>query len=163
MPLSWLLSLLILESQFFINYLQIINREGGQAPAIIKSFPLISSELVNYWNNNIGNPGNVKELLSNMHISLTPASYYLKLIGKSLVHRSFQLGFTMLTLFFFYRDGDKLFKQIHYIGEFTLGTRWFRYADRLPSALRATVNGTIVVGIGVGLLAKIQGRLRLRG
>ena len=33
-----------------------------------------------------------------------------------------------------------------------LGERWSKYADRLPSALRATVNGTILVGLGVGFL-----------
>lgn len=62
------------------------------------------------------------------------------------------LGFTLLTLFFFYRDGDRIIAQIHTIGEICLGKRWSRYADRLPSALRGTVNGTIVVGIAVGVL-----------
>ena len=33
-----------------------------------------------------------------------------------------------------------------------MGKRWFRYAEKLPKALRATVNGTIVVGVGVGVL-----------
>ena len=58
----------------------------------------------------------------------------------------------MLCLFFFYRDGDILLQQINHVGESCLGDRWFRYANRLPAALRATVNGTIVVGIGVGVL-----------
>ncbi len=79
-------------------------------------------------------------------------SYYVKEIGYSLAHRSVQMGFTLLTLFFFYRDGDKLLLQISQIGEYCLGKRWFRYADRVPRALRATVNGTIVVGLGVGIL-----------
>lgn len=152
LPLSWLISILIKELQLFINYLQIINREGGQAPALFKQFPIIGNDLVTYWDANIGQPGNVRHFLSNLHLSLTPTSYYIKQVGVNLAHRGFQLGFTLLTLFFFYRDGDKLFQQVNHIGEFCLGERWFRYADRLPSALRATVNGTIVVGLGVGFL-----------
>ncbi|KTD21867.1 AI-2E family transporter [Legionella londiniensis] len=155
LPISWLITVLVKELQLLINYLQLINREGGQAPAVLKDLPLIGNELVNYWNENIGQPGNVKYFLSNLHLTLTPASYYIKQVGLNLAHRGFQLGFTLLTLFFFFRDGEKLFQQINHIGELCLGSRWFRYADRLPGALRATVNGTIVVGIGVGILMGI--------
>lgn len=152
LPLSWLVTILVKELQVFINYLQVINRDGGRPPEFIKQLPVIGNELVNYWNAHISRPGNVRFLLSNLHLPLTSASYYIQQIGANLAHRGFQLGFTLLTLFFFYRDGDKLFPQINHIGEFCLGERWFRYADRLPSALRATVNGTIVVGLGVGVL-----------
>jgi predicted PurR-regulated permease PerM len=151
LPLSWLVSILVKELQIFINYLQVINREGGQAPAFVEQVPVIGNELVSYWDAHISKPGNVMSLFSNLHMPLTSASYYIKQVGVNLAHRSFQLGFTLLTLFFFYRDGDKLFQQINHIGEFCLGARWFRYADRLPCALRATVNGTIVVGLGVGV------------
>ncbi|KTD47569.1 AI-2E family transporter [Legionella quateirensis] len=151
-PLSWLVGILIKESQLFINFLQQINKDGGEAPEFFKNFPFVGNELVQYWDNNIGKPGNIKDFLSNLHVTLTPASYYIKQIGFNLAHRSFQVGFTLLTLFFFYRDGDKLLLQVHHVGEYCLGNRWFRYSDRLPRALRATVNGTIVVGIGVGIL-----------
>ncbi|MCC5791546.1 MAG: AI-2E family transporter [Legionellaceae bacterium] len=154
-PLSWLLTLLVKEFQLLINYLQLLNRQGGHVPDFIQSFPLFAEELQHYWEDNIGQPGKVREFLSNLHLSLTPASYYLKQIGMNIAHRGFQLGFTFLTLFFFYRDGNKLFEQINHVGEFCLGRRWYRYAERLPSALRGTVNGTIVVGLGVGLLMGI--------
>lgn len=152
LPLSWLISILVTELQLFINYLQEINKNGGAAPDFISQFPILRTELINYWDANIGKPGNVRGFLSNLHLTLTPASYYIKQIGVNIAHRSFQVGFTILTLFFFYRDGDRLFQQINQIGEYCLGQRWFRYSDRLPSALRGTVNGTIVVGIGVGIL-----------
>ena len=154
-PLSWLVGVLVKELQLFINYLQLINREGGASPQFIQEFPLVGHELVKYWDANIAHPGNVKNILTNLHLSLTPASYYIKQVGTNLAHRGFQLGFTILCLFFFYRDGDVLFKQINDVGEFCLGKRWYRYADKLPSALRGTVNGTIVVGIGVGILMGI--------
>ncbi len=155
LPLSWLVSVLINEIQLLINYLQVINREGGQAPTFFEGVPMIGNELVNYWDANFGKPGYVKHFLSNLHVSLTPTSYYIKQVGANLAHRGFQLGFTLLCLFFFYRDGDNLFAQINSIGERCLGLRWFRYADGLPAALRATVNGTIAVGIGVGILMGI--------
>lgn len=155
LPLSWLVGILIKESQLFINFMQHLNSDGGAAPDFFKNMPLVGADLVKYWDDNIGQPGNVKTFLSNLHLTLTPTSYYIKQIGVNLAHRSFQVGFTLLSLFFFYRDGDKLFTQVNNIGEYCLGRRWFRYSDRLPKALRATVNGTIVVGIGVGVLMGI--------
>ena len=155
LPLSWLIGILIKESQFFVNFLQEVNQNGGAAPAFFTNLPFFSNELIKYWDENLGHPGNIKHLLSNLHLTLTPASYYIKQIGSDLAHRGFQVGFTLLTLFFFYRDGEKLLAQIHLVGEFCLEKRWFRYSDRLPRALRATVNGTIVVGIGVGVLMGI--------
>lgn len=151
-PFSWLVTVLVRESQLFLNYLQQVNKIGGQAPSFLKQIPWFGNDLINYWDENIGKPGSIKTLLSNLHISLTPAGSYIKRISVNLFHRGFQLGFTVLTLFFFYRDGDRLIRQIGHIGEVCLGSRWYRYADRLPSALRGTVNGTIAVGIGVGIL-----------
>lgn len=152
-PLSWLLGILITEVQLFINFLQQLNKQGGTAPEILHNIPMVGNELVHYWDDNIGKPGSLKGFLSNIHATLTPiSSYYIKTIGLNLAHRGFQVGFTLLTLFFFYRDGDKLLAEVNQIGEYCLGPRWFRYADRLPRAIRGTVNGTIVVGIGVGVL-----------
>ena len=155
LPLSWLLGLLIKELQIFINFLQELNQQGGAAPEFLKNVPFVGNELVIYWDNTIGQPGMIKGLLSNIHLSLMPISYYVKQIGTNLAHRSVQVGFTLLSLFFLYRDGDQLLIQIYQVGEYCLGKRWFRYADRLPKTLRATVNGTIVVGLGVGILMGI--------
>lgn len=155
LPFSWLVKILINELQVFINFLQAVNQQGGAAPEFFKNFPFIGNDLIMYWNDNIGKPGKIRDLLSNVHLSLTPTSYYVKQIGANLAHRSVQVGFTLLSLFFFYRDGDKLLSQVYQVGEYCLGQRWFRYADRLPKALSATVNGTIVVGLGVGVLMGI--------
>lgn len=151
LPVSGLISVLISELQLFVNYLQQVNREGGQAPNFLQELPFVGHELVRYWDQNIGQPGHLKYLVSNLHVLLMPTSHYLTIVGGALAHRSVQVGFTLLSLFFFYRDGDALFEQINQVGETCLGPRWFRYADRLPRALRATVNGTIAVGIGVGI------------
>lgn len=107
LPLSWLLGLLIKELQIFINFLHNLNKQGGIAPEFLKNIPFVGNELVNYWDNNIGKPGMIKSFLSNIHLSLTPTSYYVKQIGSNLAHRSVQVGFTLLSLFFFYRDGDR--------------------------------------------------------
>ncbi|OGV27520.1 MAG: AI-2E family transporter [Legionellales bacterium RIFCSPHIGHO2_12_FULL_37_14] len=151
LPISWLISLLFVETQVFFNYTQLLNSQGGDAPDFIQSIPIFGQELVRFWDENLGKPGNVKALIANINHSIVPYSYYLKQVGINIVHRSFQLGFTLLTLFFFYRDGEAIYEQVNSIGAYCLDERWFRYVDHLPVALRGTVNGTILVGLGVGL------------
>lgn len=154
-PLSWFITVLVRELQVLMNFLQWTNQHGSQLPVFIKDIPWIGKEAESYWNANVGQPGDIKYLLSNLHISLTPASYFIKQVSFSLFHRGFQIGFTLLSLFFFFRDGDELTQAIHRIGENCLGKRWDRYASKLPKALRGTVNGTVLVGIGVGVLMGI--------
>ena len=151
-PISWVFSVIVRETHQFVNYLHDLNSYGHAAPEWLTNLPWIGSELQNYWVNKIGDPGSIKNFFTSLHLSLSHTSYVAKQIGLIFAHTSIHIGFTFLTLFFVYRDGDKLFKQIHVVGENCLGERWSKYADRLPSALRATVNGTILVGLGVGFL-----------
>jgi len=151
-PFSWLVTVLVKELQVFLNYLQVLNRHGGEVPDFIQSIPFVGTDLVAYWDKNLGEPGHIKHLISNLHVSLTPASHYVKQISLNVAHRGFQIGFTLLILFFFFRDGDNIIKTINQVGGNCLGSRWYHYAKKLPSALRGTVNGTILVGIGVGIL-----------
>ncbi len=153
-PLSWLLSVLVKEFQLFLTYMKQINQIGGEAPTFLQELPMIGDNMIAYWDEHIGQPGNVKSFFSNLNLSLS-TSHYIKQVGGSVVHRSVQVGFTLLSMFFLFRDGHILDKQLNQIGEACLGERWFHYSRKLPSALRATVNGTIVVGVGVGILMGI--------
>lgn len=151
-PLSWVVSILVRETQFFVSYLQNLNHYGNEAPAWLVQLPWIGNDIQAQWHKQLGNPGAIKSLFGRLHVSLQHTSYIAKEIGSIFAHTSIKIGFTFLTLFFIYRDGEKLFHQIHRVGKNCLGNRFARYADQLPNALRATVNGTIFVGLGVGLL-----------
>lgn len=151
-PIYELARVLIGEIQTFVNYLIDLNMHGGEIPLWMQQLPWFKTEFVTFWEENVGKPGNVGDLFNRWDIAITPASYYVKEISASLVHRSVQLGLTLLSLFFFFRDGCALGKQIDVVGEYCLSRRWSRFSSHLPQALRSIVNGTIVVGLGVGLL-----------
>lgn len=153
LPICWLITVLIKEFHLFVTYLIHLNLHGDEAPLWMNNLPWLKKEFLSFWNDNIGKPGGLKDILSHGNeYFITPASYYLKQIGVSLAHRSVELGFSLVSLFFFYRDGQILTKQINVVGEYCLAHRWRRFSRRLPQALRSIVNGTIVVGMGVGTL-----------
>jgi predicted PurR-regulated permease PerM len=155
LPISWLITLLVKECHLFATYLVHLNMHGDVAPAWMNDLPWLKKEFLLFWEENIGKPGGLKDFLMNWDKAITPASYYVQQIGVSLAHRSIQLFFALLSLFFFYRDGKALSLQIDVVGEYCLAHRWRRFSKHLPQALRSIVNGTITIGIGVGVLLGI--------
>lgn len=155
LPMFWLLTVFISETQVFLNFIVKLHNEGGKLPEAIANLPSVGPSIEKYWLVHFSDPESIRTWLSGLHLSLMSASYYLKKIGASVVHRSFQLGFTMLCLFFFYRDGRVMATQIDKVGKRCLGQRWSHFTGDLPQLLRATVNGTVLVGIGVGIIMGI--------
>ncbi len=154
-PLSWLVSVLVDEIQYFVHYLIKVNATGEPVPSWLKDLPFIGNYLSTQWQATLSKPDGIGKLLSGFHLSLTPGTQVIKAVGVSMAHRTMGLGFTLLCLFFFYRDGCRLSRQVHHLGELCLGKRWGLYAHGLPAAIRATVNGTVFVGLGVGVLMGI--------
>lgn len=152
LPLSWLITDLVQEIHLFINTLTKINHSGAPVPSALSSLPGVGDEISRYWQNNFAKPGGLMHWLASLQLSLAPLTHLVQKIGYNLIQRGIQLGFTLLTLFFFYRDGQKLASQIQRVGENYIGERWSHYASKFPGALRAAVNGSVLVGIGVGLI-----------
>ena len=153
LPLSYVTTVIVKESQLFLGYIQEINESGKNAPSFLQELPIIGEHMVAYWDKHIGQPGNVQQFISNFSATASSSTtVFLKTVGGSLLHKSVQIGFTLLAIFFFYRDGKLLSGQIQQVAHRILGQRWQNYLKKVPFSLRATVNGTIVVGIGVGVL-----------
>jgi predicted PurR-regulated permease PerM len=152
LPISWLITDLVHETHYFINTVTKINHSGAPVPSAISGLPVVGDELSRYWQTHFAKPGGLMHWLGSMQLSLASLSQLVQKVGYNLLQRGVQLGFTLLTLFFFYRDGQKLAAQIQIVGEKYLGARWRHYASKFPGALRAAVNGSVVVGLGVGLI-----------
>lgn len=152
LPISWLVTILVKEFHLFANYLVNLNEHGDNAPQWMNQLPWLKQEFLQFWNDNIGKPGRIKDMIQHWDTAITPAGYYVQQVGASVAHRSVQLGFSLLSLFFFYRDGRELSHQIDIVGEYCLSERWPRFSRNLPQALRAIVNGTIFIGFSVGVL-----------
>ena len=155
LPLGWVLTILVKEIQFFSNYLLTANQNGFELPQWIQSLPIGQQYLTNLWQQFLGEPHSLNKLLTASHQNIKPVSQMLKVFGTQVLHRSVMFGFTILCLFFFYKDGDKLLQQVNALGKHFLGERWSLYSKTVPGALLATLNGLILVGLGVGIIMGI--------
>jgi predicted PurR-regulated permease PerM len=157
LPLFWILLIIIKETHLLINFLMSANAHGERSPQWLEKLPWIGNYLGNIWNDTLGQPQGISDLLSSGSIgSLKPFNDVIRRFGIQVAHRGFIFAFVIICLFFFYKDGSKIRAQINAIGHHCLGDRWYLYAKTVPSSLKATVNGLVLVGAGVGILMGIS-------
>jgi len=133
------------------------NTDGLAAPAWLHRIPLAGDAVYNWWQATLGQPHGLAHLLHDGSVGrMQSASEVLKRVGSGLMHRLIDIVFAFLCLFFFYKDGAALQRQTDAIGAHLIGdARWTLFALKVPVAVRATVNGLVLVGLAEGVLLGI--------
>jgi predicted PurR-regulated permease PerM len=133
------------------------NNNGLPAPLWLGRVPLVGQAVLDWWSNTLGQPHGLAHLLQDGSVGrLRTASEVLRNLGAVVLHRLIDVGFAFLALFFFYKDGPALVRQMDAIGSHSVGrVRWQLYATKVPMAIRATVNGLVLVGLAEGALLGI--------
>src|SRR5471030_304977 len=129
-------------------------RTAGPPPDVLQSIPLAGDAIHNWWVATLSQPHGLAHLFAGSGLGgFHSARDMMKILGASAVHRLVDFGLAFLCLFFFYKDGQSLKHQITAIGNhFFSEQRWARYAHKIPTAIRATVNGLVLVGLAEGVL-----------
>lgn len=139
------------------DYLANANDKGIPPPQMLSRIPQFGPYIHDWWLATLAQPHGLAHLVSGNAVGrMHSASEIMRLSGTKLFHRLIDFGFALLSLFFFFKDGDALQQQIAAIGARWFGERrWKRYAQRVPIAIRGTVNGLVLVGLGEGILIGI--------
>jgi len=149
-PLGYGLSRLIDEAQSLGQLLTDAQNVGIPAPVWLETLPVIGHWAKESWGNALGNPAGAKESLH--WLGTGGAVTYTKEFASQILHRFFGFLLTLLMLFFVYQHGTGLSNQVLASSRRLFGDTGIRYAVHATSAVRATVNGLVLVGIGEGLL-----------
>jgi predicted PurR-regulated permease PerM len=133
------------------------NNDGLAAPAVLGRIPMVGDYINHWWLETLAQPHGLTHLFSEGSVGhMVSPSGVLKALGTQLFHRLVDFGFAFLCLFFFYMDGVGLSRQFVKIGGRWFGAaRWQHYYEKIPTAIRATVNGLVLVGLGEGVLIGI--------
>lgn len=152
-PLGFLTSYTIKEVVSFLGWAVSANATGVMAPDWFASIPLAGEWLVATWNEHLSAPGMIGEI-TQVFGSQNIGSVYRNVIATSgsILHIFLTLTFTLITLFFLYKDGNTLVGQLDKAGEYFYPQRWFRYSRVIPLAIRSTVLGMSVIAIAEGII-----------
>lgn len=156
LPLSLALSYAIKEASSFIGWLVDANRNGVDVPQWITDLPIIGARLAAYWVDHLGEPnalGDWVQLLSGQHLGNI---YRMALSATGNVfHLALTVLFMLITLFFVYKDGAHIARQLDILGERILPDRWQRFSRVVPATIGSTVTGMGLIAIGEGVVLGI--------
>ncbi|WP_298052721.1 AI-2E family transporter [uncultured Paenalcaligenes sp.] len=155
-PLSFALTYVIKEASSFIIWALAANRYGVVVPDWIPALPIVGPRMAEYWQLYLGEPhalGALVEIVSGEHLG----NIYRMVLSATgnVFHLLLTLLFLLITLFFVYKDGDRILSQIDIVGERILPTRWQRFSRVVPATVNSTVTGMGVIAIGEGVVLGI--------
>lgn len=153
LPLSFALTFVIKEASSFVVWALAANRHGMPVPSWISELPGIGPRLSEYWQLYVGEPhalGALVEMVSGEHLG----NIYRMVLSATgnVFHLILSLLFLLITLFFIYKDGDRILAQLDIVGERVLPLRWQRFSRVVPATVNSTVTGMTLIAIGEGVV-----------
>ncbi|HLT63134.1 MAG TPA: AI-2E family transporter [Pseudohongiella sp.] len=155
-PLSMAITYTVKEVRVWTSWLIQANEFGAPVPAWVQALPLVGEDLAEQWTFYLGEPhqlGQLINLISGQQIS--GISRWLLNFGWNAAGMLLTLLFMLITLFFLYRDGEKLADQLDTVGERILPHRWQSFSRVVPATVSATVVGMTLIAIGEGIVLGI--------
>jgi predicted PurR-regulated permease PerM len=138
------------ESGSLVRYIGELRHNGLPAPAWLAQIPGVGLPLADWWRANLSDPQTMQALIGRLYTHIPAASA--RAIGVEVAHRLVIFGFTLLTLFFLFRDGDALSDQLLRLSQQMLGPSGERVARHMIAAVHGTVTGLVLVGLAEGVL-----------
>jgi predicted PurR-regulated permease PerM len=126
------------------------RKDGFEAPEWIANLPLVGASLADWLNAHLADE---RSLLAGADVrSITEWG---RIIGTQALRRAATLFFALLIMFFIFRESDTLLRQLQMIGRRFLGPPAERLGHVAAAAVRGTVDGLLLVGIGEAVLLGI--------
>ncbi|WP_285260389.1 AI-2E family transporter [Halopseudomonas bauzanensis] len=155
-PLTMAFSFALEEAQAWMAWLVEANREGTDVPGWIAALPLVGTWLAEQWDEYLNHPHAISEIIqmaSGQHLG-NISRVIMAMSGKAF-SLALALLFMLITLFFLYRDGHLLVRQVDRVGEEVLPARWQRFSRMVPATVTSTVIGMGLIAIGEGIILGI--------
>lgn len=148
-PLAYAAVELAKDSGSLIRYVGELRHSGLAVPQWLPQLPA-GHVLAQWWQANLSDPQTMQDLLGRLYTRMPSPSA--RRIGAEVVHRLIIFGFTLLTLFFLFRDGPALARQLLQLSHRVLGPSGEEVARHMIAAIHGTVVGLVLVGLGEGVL-----------
>ncbi|MBV9250812.1 MAG: AI-2E family transporter [Acetobacteraceae bacterium] len=141
------------EAHSFMDLIESARKDGIPPPAWLASLPFGATQATEWWNQNLADPASASELLRRAG----HGNYLLtgREVGSQIIHRIVLFGFTLLTLFFLFRDGEQLIDQMRRGSERAFGPSGERVGEQMVASVHGTVDGLVLVGLGEGFVLGI--------
>ncbi|MBV9882329.1 MAG: AI-2E family transporter [Sphingomonadaceae bacterium] len=141
------------DSEAAVQWLNHAQSSGIPAPAWIAQVPMVGPRLAAWWQENLATPAGASAFIGGLDTN--SAAGWARAAASQVASRSWFFAVTLLALFVILRDGERLAATANRMAEHFYGPFGERFLEQVAAAVRAAVNGTILVAIGEGTLIGI--------
>ncbi len=138
------------EARTVLDTLEQAREQGIAEPGWIAHLPYGAGFVSNWWQAHLSTPESANELLKHARESAMPGNS--REVGAQAAHRLVLFGFTLMTLFFLFRDGQRLTAQLLRASHRAFGPSGERIGRQMIASVHGTVDGLVLVGIGEGFI-----------
>lgn len=153
LPFALLFAQAAHEAHQLIHWSKDVVQNGFPMPPFVEQLPF-GSRIADWWQANLSRPlegSPAMEALSGGHVA-TAGRHFGSIAVRGIVH----FGFMLLTLFVLLRSGPRVADQALKAVRRVFGADGTHLAMRMTAAVRATVTGLVVVGLGEGVLIGVS-------
>jgi predicted PurR-regulated permease PerM len=144
-PLTFAVIAMLMEAQALLADIAAADSNGIAVPHWLENVPLVGPWLAARWQSELAHPGALFVWVK--RTDLTAVLGWAQPIGQFMARHVFIVGFTILVLFFLYREGESLARDFRHVLRDRIGERAEGYLDLATRAVRASVNSMLVVGL----------------
>lgn len=138
------------ETHFLIGLMISARHTGLAVPDWVGELPYVGPSIAEWWRTNLADPLMAEALFGKLDprmIAETARQY-----GGEIARRLLIFLFTLLTLFFLFRDGSTLAAQLRGLSDRVIGKRGEQIGKHMIDAVHGTVNGLVLVGLAEGVV-----------
>ncbi|PDT92168.1 AI-2E family transporter [Bradyrhizobium sp. Y36] len=149
-PMSLAIYQIAQQGDLLVGWLKKAGESGIEVPEWLARLPIAAESVQQWWRSNLSDPKAATEWLKS--VNADNASELFRTFGGQLLHRLFLLLFSLLALFVLLRNGRSISDRILETCDRLFGEAGEGLAEKMVDATRGTVNGTVLVAAGEGLL-----------
>jgi predicted PurR-regulated permease PerM len=138
------------QGDLLVGWLKRAKESGIDVPDWVARLPIAAESTQQWWRANLSDPKAASAWLQ--AINAENASDLLRTFGGQLLHRLFLLFFSLVALFVLLRNGRSVGSRFLETCDRLLGEAGESLFEKMVDATRGTVNGTVLVAVGEGLL-----------
>ncbi|HEX2652023.1 MAG TPA: AI-2E family transporter [Xanthobacteraceae bacterium] len=149
-PMALAVYQLAQQGDVLIGWVKKAGESGIEVPEWIARLPVAAESMQQWWRDNLSDPKAATAWLKT--VNAENASDLFRTFGAQLLHRLFLLFFSLLALFVLLSNGRSVANRFLETCDRLFGEAGENLIEKMVGATRGTVNGTVLVAVGEGLL-----------
>ena len=138
------------ETHAATTWLRDVEKNGLPEPDAVKNLPFLQGQVEEWWQQNLADPGSARETVE--RVTKGHMADVSRMIVFQTARRLTLFAFTLLTLFFLFRNGESVLRQVRRAVARLFGPDGERISIRMVDSVHGTVDGLVLVGLGVGVI-----------